>query len=221
MKALRAWAKNLLSRHHADPFINRISGLIHIGASVGQEKDLYAHKNLKVAWVEPIPAVFASLQQAIVRYPGQRAFNYLVTDQDDREVPFHISNNSDSSSIFELSSHKEIWPEVAFVDTMMMKTITLPTLVAREHLDLDLYQALVLDTQGSELLVLKGASSILRRFEFIKSEVADFESYVGCVQLPELNSYLLTQGFSLMTKRPFAKSAVGTYYDVVYHRRIS
>jgi hypothetical protein len=36
--------------------------------------------------------------------------------------------------------------------------------------------AIILDTQGSELLILKGAQATLRQASYVKVEAADFES---------------------------------------------
>ena len=41
------------------------------------------------------------------------------------------------------------------------------------------WDALVMDTQEPELLILKGAEPMLSQFKYIKTEAADFESYVG------------------------------------------
>ena len=52
------------------------------------------------------------------------------------------------------------------------------------------YDALVLDTQGSELLVLKGAAGLLPNIKYVQAEVADFESYSGaCRQLAETDVF--------------------------------
>jgi hypothetical protein len=59
-------------------------------------------------------------------------------------------------------------------------------LIQIENIEIKKYQGLVLDTQGSELLILKGAEKILRNFSYIKVEAADFNAYEGCCQIDEL-----------------------------------
>src|SRR5437870_2033193 len=84
-----------------DAFLKRVKGVIHVGASIGQERDLYARHDLSVVWIEPIPDVFARLEANLAHYPKQRAYRHLVADQDGRPYQFHIaSNNGESSSIF-------------------------------------------------------------------------------------------------------------------------
>ena len=74
-------------------------------------------------------------------------------------MQLNIANNSGlSSSIFDLKLHKDIWPELDFVDHVKMVSETLDGLVEREVIPPQI-DALVVDTQGSELLVLRGAET--------------------------------------------------------------
>lgn len=201
-----------------DFFLSKVTGVIHVGANVGQERDLYAAHDLNVFWIEPIPEVFAELTQRIGAFPKQRASCSLITDVEDGEYRFNISNNNGaSSSIFDFAQHTEIWPDVSFERDITLKSTTLPSLLKREHIDLSKYNALVMDTQGSELLILKGAVDILSRFRFIKTEVADFESYQNCCRLPDMDNFLLHHQFRRVATHPFAhKEGIGSYFDVTY-----
>jgi hypothetical protein len=81
------------------------------------------------------------------------------------------------------------------------------------------YDALIMDTQGSELLVLKGAEPLLQHFRFVKTEAADFESYKGCCTVEDLTHYLGGHGFAPVRKGRFAtRKQGGAYYDVLYAR---
>lgn len=94
------------------------------------------------------------------------------------------------------------------------------SMVENEAINLNKYQALILDTQGSELLILKGAGQLITRFKYIKIEVPDFESYLGCCQLDDLIKYLSAFGFMLTRKKKFAEmEGVGVYYDVLFERQ--
>jgi FkbM family methyltransferase len=203
---------------NADFFLNHVNGVIHVGGNLGQERDAYARRGLSVVWVEPNPEVFERLQRLIADFPGQRALSYLVTDKDDRIYPFHIANNEgQSSSILEMAAHKDVWPEISYAKTIELRGVTLESLLKRENLRPDDYDALVLDTQGSEMLVLRGAQELLKGFKFIKAEVADFESYKGCCRLSEMDAFLAQHGFHrVVAKKFWVKKGVGTYYEVVY-----
>lgn len=195
--------------------------MIHIGANAGQEREYYASLGLNVLWVEPIPNVFEVLRSNISSFPNQRACCYLLAAEHGAEYTLHIaSNEGASSSIFAFAKHREIWPDVHFTHDIHVAATTLVRVIEVEKIDLRSYGALILDTQGSELLVLKGAVPVLEWFQFVKTEAADFESYTGCCRIAELTNFMRQQGFAISRKAPFAtREGVGTYYDVVYRRR--
>lgn len=207
-------------RMNPDRFLQNISGVIHIGANTGQERELYHRFGLRVIWLEPIPEVFETLQTNLKNFPNQRAIQCLVTDRDDEEYQFHIANNNGaSSSILDLKDHKDIWPHVNYTDTILLRSTTLASLFQKEHLDPSNYQALIMDTQGAELLVLRGSIPLLHNFTYIKTEVPDFESYAGCCQLDDISSFLMKHGFKEFSRYKFAtRPEGGSYFDVVYMR---
>ena len=199
-------------------FLSSARGVVHVGANVGQERELYQRHGLDVLWIEPIPDVFAELTTNIASYPRQRALQCLVTDRDDAPYEFNVANNGgESSSILALKEHRDVWPKVDYTKTITLRSSTLATLLEREGIDPQRYDALVMDTQGSELLVLRGAEPLLGRFKFVKTEVPDFEAYAGCARLEDIASFLQARGYSELTRHRFAtRAAGGSYYDVVY-----
>jgi FkbM family methyltransferase len=205
-----------------DEFLKHVSGVIHVGANHGQERDLYERHDLCVLWIEALPEAFEILRGTLEGYPRQIALQALVTDQDDAEYAFHVANNEgQSSSILDLKHHKDIWPHVSYERTVTLRSTTLDALVEARHIDATRYDALILDTQGSELLVLRGAARHLSRFRYIKTEVADFESYAGCCQLADIARFMTAHGFREYSRRRFAqRDQGGSYYDIVYERRI-
>ena len=201
-------------------YLRKVRGVIHVGANEGQERDLYAAFGLNVIWIEPIREVFQVLRDNISELQTQRALNYLVTDEDGKEYEFHIANNGgSSSSILDLSKHKEMWPGITYTSTVTLRGVTLTRICEIEHLDISQFDALVLDTQGSEYKILMGATKLLANFKFIKVEVPDFDSYKGCCQIGRLSEFMLSQGFREHIRLPFMHvPEVGTYFDVVYKR---
>ena len=204
-----------------DGFLNDVSGVVHVGANVGGERKLYRAHGLSVVWIEPIPEVFTHLSAKIRGFKNQKAFQALVTDVDDKEYRFYISDNyGESSSILKFKHHKDIWPGVDHTTSILLKSVTLATLFKREHLDAGKYQALIVDAQGSELLVLKGSISILDNFKFIKTEVSDFESYEGCCQLSDISDFMIEHGYNELSRNKFASRAEGgSYFDIVYKKQ--
>ena len=205
-------------KKNPDRFLKEVSGVVHVGANFGQERKLYSNYGLSVVWIEPIPEVFTQLESNIRDFKNQQAFQALVTDIDDKEYEFHIANNDGaSSSILDFKQHKDVWPSVHYTTTVLLKSITLATLFKKEQIDASNYQALIMDTQGSELLVLRGSLPILDNFKFIKTEVPDFEAYEGCCQLSDINDFMSEHGYKEISRNKFASRAEGgSYFDIVY-----
>lgn len=214
--------KNQIPRYNPHHYLKSIRGVIHVGAHSGQERYLYAKHKLTVFWVEAQTEVFNELCSNIKSYPLQTAANYLITDRDGGEYVFHIANNwGQSSSILEMHDHKNIWPEVWSERHVTLKSITLDSLLKKLGMRIADYQALVIDTQGSELLVLKGAAELLCHLKFVKAEAADFESYLGCAKVDDLVNYLTGFGFRLIRQDKFSQAVDGRgqYYDLLFSKK--
>jgi len=210
----------LFLKKNPDNFLYDVSGVIHVGANSGQEREQHNNFGLRVIWIEPIPEVFAELKENIKGHSNQRAIQALVTDVDGKTYQFNISNNNGaSSSILDFKQHKDIWPNVNYTTSISIKSITLASLLERERIDPLDYQALVMDTQGSELLVLQGSVSIMQNFKYIKTEVPDVESYEGCAQLVDIDAFMQKHGYKEFSRNKFAsRAAGGDYFDIVYKK---
>ena len=204
-----------------DKFLQNVSGVIHVGANAGQERHLYDWYDLDVVWIEPIPEVYQTLRSNLRKYSKQKAIECLLADQDGKMCEFHVaSNNGQSSSMLEFQHHKDIWPEVSYRRTIQMQCRTLPSALKSAGMNPHNYDALVLDTQGSELLVLQGAASLLEYFKYIKAEAADFDSYVDGCQIADITTFLKPHGYREYSRHKFAsRETGGCYYDVVYKRQ--
>ena len=87
------------------------------------------------------------------------------------------------------------------------------TLLDKLNIDITKYPNLIIDTQGSELEVLKSFDDKLNSVYFIKTEVSLVPYYHGGVLFPELNNYLNT--YNLYTKMKLTENAdiMGTTSD--------
>ena len=216
---LRNWLHRR-KQYRQNAFLKKCSGVIHVGANVGQERHLYASHGLKVVWIEPIPEIFAALQANLIGLENQIAVQSLITDKDNERRTLHIAtNNGASSSLLELNEHKDIWPDVGFSRDIELISAKLSTALRTAQIDPQGYDALIMDTQGTELLVLKGAREILPYFDYIKTEAADFEIYKGCATVAELDDFLSEEGFRKLKSYKFAERRQGgTCFDVLYER---
>jgi FkbM family methyltransferase len=174
-----------------ETYLANAKGVIHVGANTGQERDDYARYRLPVVWVEPIKECFEYLVKHVSAYPEQVCLQALVTHTDGDDCTLYVSdNNGQSSSILHPQAHLTTYPEVNFIGVRHHKSVTLDTLVAREGIDPAPFDTLVLDVQGSELLVLAGAKSLLPRLRYVRAEVWNYQAYKGCAQRSEVSSFL-------------------------------
>ncbi len=201
-------------------FLENAHGVIHVGANKGQEREMYNSHGLNVLWIEPIQEIFDDLIENIQYYPNQKALRYLITDKNNEEYNFFIANNHGaSSSIFDFGLHTAIWPHVHFSSSRKLKSITLATMLENEGININQYDALIMDTQGSELLVLQGAANIINNFSYILTEVADFEAYIGCCQEMDITAFMETMGFIELERQiQKTKPEIGSYYNILYKR---
>jgi len=153
-------------------------------------------------------------------YPKQSAVNALLTDAEGQTYDFHVSNHSGvSSSIFDFQDRNKLWPDIVFTGTIQLRSTTLTAVLEKLGPSASKFDALVLDVQGAELLVLKGAGAFLDKVRYVKLEASDFEAYRGACTLEAVSAALAERGFLVRRKDRFAeKEGVGAYYDVLYER---
>ena len=176
----------LFSRHNYIP-----KGIIHCGASTGQERDHYALLGIsKVIWIEALPDIFEELKNNVAGYPENICINTCLADKDDLEVTFNRSNNeAQSSSFLELGTHKEAHPSVHYTNSISLKTKRLDTIISELSIDVTNW-ILVADLQGAEMLMLQGADETLKKVNSCYLEVNTDYVYKGCALKNEIEHYL-------------------------------
>lgn len=204
-----------------DGYLRNISGIIHVGANSGQEREHYKLLGLDVVWVEPIDEVYNKLIDNIAGFSRQIPVKSLLSDQSGIAIEFNIANNGGaSSSILPFEQHAELWPDIQYQEIRRIVTTTLSDLMIVNGFTTDVYQGLTLDVEGAELMVLRGAGDLLSGFRYIKCEVADFIPRTGSPTVKDLDDYLTSFGFRQLCRRPFALGPrnEGTYWDIVWKK---
>lgn len=174
-------------------------GVIHVGAHICQEAELYDSLGMnprdpeKVLWIEA-NADIAEFAAKNGRFPN--IVCAAVSDADDAEVTFFVTNaDGQSSSILPLAEHRREHPDIYEVAVRRVRTITLDTLFDKLGIPHDRYDVANLDIQGAELMALRGAEKILAGVRAVYTEVNTKELYAGCALLGEIDEFLGARGF--------------------------
>ena len=204
--------KPKIHSYYRQRLLKNSNGVLHIGGHFGQEATEYASKNKRVIWIEAHPDHYQVLNATIEKYPNQVAVNALLGESSKKTEFFVASNEGASSSIFDLSiehgfekGRLEMTSTVE-LDMKRMDEILTPDMVS--HLT-----HWVVDVQGAELSVLKGAGELINFAKSMEVEVSTREVYQGGVLFEELNAFLGLQGF-----RPVYRPYPNWHGDLLFVR---
>lgn len=172
--------------------------LIHVGANLGQEIPAYKNMGIKTAvYIEPIPGVFKELSRKVAEDENHYALQCLCSDKNGEAITFNVaSNRGESSSMFPLGNHANLYPHIKYTEQLQINSRTLDSIV-QEEFGQTAFDTLVMDTQGSELKVLKGAQSLLEKIDYIYTEVSEDALYEGGCTFDEVTDFLKAHGFRL------------------------
>jgi len=170
-------------------------GIIHVGAHKAEESSVYDDLGIEnVVWIEGNPDLANQLKENFNKKHNV-VLNYLISDVDDKEFDFKITNNGESSSILELGTHKEKHPQIYVTETKVLKSKTLASVIAENNIDMSNYNFLNLDIQGAELLALKGLGDKINNVDYIYTEVNTNYLYKDCALINDIDEYLSKFGF--------------------------
>jgi FkbM family methyltransferase len=191
--------------------------IVHVGAHHGQELDRYSSLFArKVIWVEANPKTFGTLQANIEEFrsrpPGTLkrllgiaqtehvGINALVTEKDGAEYEFYQFNNGGlSDSVFHLAEGTQ-FPDLKETGSVLrLNSNKLDTILRQAGQEPSEVDVLVLDTEGAELICMKGAEATLTNVQYIQTEISTKPVYTGGVLYGELNSWLYERGFRRCT----------------------
>ena len=171
-----------------------IRGVFHIGAHECEELNAYYKLGVRCENIIWIDAIYPKVLEAKMRgIPN--VYNAVITDKDDDDVVFNISNNIQSSSVLELGTHKEMHPEIVYVAKIHLKTITIDTFFERNKIDASKYNFWNFDIQGAELMALKGAINSIQHAKVIYLAVNETELYKNCALITEIDTFLSQYNF--------------------------
>lgn len=170
-------------------------GVVHVGAHEAQEVDQY--DGINQLYIEPIPQIASKLQNRGLDVIAKAAADYTG------KAKFFVTDFSQGSSMLVPLEH-------SVSEKILVDTDTLKNMIQEPSK----YNCLVIDTQGTELHVLKGAE--LDDFDMIICETNTRKRYAGAPLHQEVAEYMDGQGFMIVDVLPHAID--GVINDCVFTR---
>lgn len=175
-----------------------VTGVIHVGAHEGWEYDDYAHAGIaRQVWFEPIPEFFERLVQKLPMTPEIQAFR-VACGSEPGHLTLHLVDGyyGQCSSLLKPKRIMELHPGLSNAGEIKVEVARLDDLLQREKVDLGPLNLMVLDTQGYELEVLKGAErTVAEAVDYLVVEVVRTEMYEGCAFKKDVDEWVLSRGF--------------------------
>jgi len=189
----------------------KIRGVIHVGSHHGQENNLYNLINVKNRiFFEPLDSNFSVLKNNI---EPTHTLVKKALGNDNKKVNMYVEkqNSGMSSSILKPKLHITQYPHIVFDETEVVEMIKLDSF----EKDLTEFNLMVIDVQGYELEVFKGAQNSLKNIDYIISEINRDELYENCARIDQLVEFLSIYGFELVE----SNWAGGTWGDGLFIKR--
>lgn len=164
--------------------------VLHVGAHRGEEAAIYDRLGAaRVTWVEAQPGLVADMRVTLDP-THHRIYEAVAWSESGVHMQFHVTSNSESSSVLPLGEHMDQYPDISEVATLDVTTVCLDELIPPTP-----FHLINLDIQGAELHALKGMGQLLDDCRVLYTEVSKKELYVGSAQIHDLDVWLGERGF--------------------------
>lgn len=182
-------------------FKKPITGVVHVGAFIGEEIDSYLELDIEnAAFFEPQKHLYEIVERKCrTTTKNYQAYNCGIGSEE-LTIPMHIScteggiqNGSGASSSFlKPKVHLQEHPHITFNETIVAEVKILDSFNFGQA-----YNMLNIDVQGYELQVLKGAKKTLPNIDYIICEVNRDEVYENCPMIDDITIFLSHYNFLL------------------------
>lgn len=176
-----------------------LARLAHVGANDGQEVETYLAAGARELFLfEPLAGPFARLEARCDALGGAARFHLFRTALGEApgEAAMHVAGGeAAASSLLRPAMTRRDRSRLGFSDrteTVPVRRLdAIPELA--EGVDL-----LVIDVQGFELAVLRGAGALLERIPLVICELNREPSYEGSATVADIDAFMAARGFRRM-----------------------
>lgn len=173
--------------------------VLHVGGHLGEEQadmSAFGWGSHGVFWIESQETLCNEMR---IKFAGTNNFvvEATVWSESGLKMTFNDNINSQSSSLYDLGTHKDSYPDFVVVSQREVVTTTLDSL-SEIPSGIDFINV---DVQGAELEALKGAQRILKDVSWIYTEVNRKHVYESCPLIGDIDKFLQSQGFRRVATR--------------------
>jgi FkbM family methyltransferase len=118
-----------------------------------------------------------------------------VIYNENKNCQLNITSNTQSSSILNLGLHKKLYPNIVKNEESLVDGATLNS-EFKNFYNIDNFNILNMDIQGSELLALLGANQIINKLDVVYTEINYDYVYEDCALINEIDDYLIKYDFT-------------------------
>jgi len=198
--------KNILGFQNFTNILANTKGkVLHIGACRAEESEIYQNAGLGVIFIEANPALEEDLKTQLAGKTDMDYIIALVMNTQGQKVRFNIGENIESSSVLDFSKNtvalNKLWPDLdlKMINSIELESTTVMDLIKDKRLNIKSIDHIVIDTQGTELEVLKGMPRIfLEQVSYITLEASTIEIYEGQSLYSSIKRFLAGYGFKPM-----------------------
>ncbi len=171
-----------------------ITGVIHVGAHIGQEYEIYRNISTvkNIVFFEPNKKAFDILKEKTKDDPDVFCINKALGPYScEAFLNLSTGNEGNSNSLLEPDLHKTQYKEVIFEGKEKVKVEPLDKFEPGKQLNF-----LNIDVQGAELTVLLGATHALsNNVRYVLTEFNTDNLYKNCAKIEDLDYFLGKYGF--------------------------
>jgi FkbM family methyltransferase len=174
-------------------------GVVQVGAHKGEEVGVFREYGFKsVTLIEANPPRAEEMRRAFASDQEIRVIELAIGDTNG-EASFYLhtsrSGSTEPASLLPMAVFKEVVPTLYTASELRVRVVTLDSLVDEAIVSPDRCNLLVVDVQGGEGALFRGAQASVRRFDAIITEVNVVPLYEGGLLEEELIAMLEDNGF--------------------------